>query len=513
MDGFLDSGCVPLSELEGAQWADSSILDLMRGRVGGASPYPLSPELCCSYFAETNDSGQRKHTFDTCVHDFHQQASRFQSNAHGGGIVFPEQVSYPTWCGGLCKAETPAYVMRMAGLLKDSISRYVKRFPTPADASMVIACEVKHGAGSPDVIFVELLTALGRSGRVKPQQAFVEYSCIRGNSVAPYAGCIVAVRREDFVAQPDKPLLNPCSQATLGPFLYRTEDELVGMLLRLPFPFGYADSVTLRPLKCESSFEYTDGYDHLLVLGALDEHEQGGPCTIDKFTVAPKPKAAAKCADEEVDFIAMLSVSAEDAAKSRRAGRPPASGTKPGDAEFSDFCRDLEELLNIPEGLVDDDEDMNEVHEAAKQNAEDDLEVQELNEDNGQHEDDVGDEGAGHGDLDKAQVAEDLLRRLGFVGKPGWQIHSADDNRPVGKLNWIAATDTLSVVCKCPGHANNCKMMLRLPAAERGRHDKFDLICAGYQWLHDGLAEDRGTHLARAAEVKRSFGMKPRVAK
>ena len=113
---------------------------------------------------------------------------------------------------------------------------------------------------------------------------------------------------------------------------------------------------------------------------------------------------------------------------------------------------------------------------------------------------------------DKAEVEAlpRLLAELGFEERSNWRLFNLPGGDWAGKVKWMGGTQTLSMACKNKAHGPKCKMMLRL---QRGPspYKRIDLIMAAYRWLARGRGVSKHVHFNDAVEVKRSFGMRPRV--
>ena len=163
----------PAAEAEAVQSEDRLLaLSSTATPVPGRGQWPLSPDVV---YAALNEKGpetlRRKHTFSSLLKAYEKKSESFQK-----AQVFPDEVQYPRHCVvGLCERTTPEYVLAMRKNLALSMERLVKTFARPLDASLrslLLACEADQKYGEPCVLFVEMLAALGRSGKTEPEQVF-----------------------------------------------------------------------------------------------------------------------------------------------------------------------------------------------------------------------------------------------------------------------------------------------------------------------------------------------------
>ena len=523
----------PAAEAEAVQSEDRLLaLSSTATPVPGRGQWPLSPDVVYAALNEKDpETLRRKHTFSSLLKAYEKKSESFQK-----AQVFPDEVQYPRHCVvGLCERTTPEYVLAMRKNLALSMERLVKTFARPLDASLrslLLACEADQKYGEPCVLFVEMLAALGRSGKTEPEQVFATYELVRGKAEPPYAGVVLGLQRMDFVA-PECRWPAPLHAASAGSCKLLTADELASELLTCHFDF--TEAVRVRSLRFSMIFE--QGFDRLIVhgfdetLGRSFEVVQGP---------GPGPKKKKKKPDDEPggldcpDFVGFWE---NDGGGHGQPPQPPpptgtsGSGSVRGDYQI--FLSDLEAIVfgetpaKFPEEEV---EDFAAAADAVEEEAQNVSEMQDDNEEASDPPAPVLDhpEGPACAPAGPAEPPEPepgaeaveaeaevealprLLAELGFEERSNWRLFNLPGGDWAGKVNWMGGTQTLSMVCKNKAHGPECKMMLRL---QRGpsRYKRIDLIMAAYRWLARGRGVSKQVHFNDAVEVKRSFGMRPRV--
>jgi len=113
---------------------------------------------------------------------------------------FPERVTYPKQCHGLCQRGTPSEIKQMESQVFRSLSRVLLSGSIKQD--IIVACEACcEGADSPvTVCLVAFSHAIGRHGRFLATQSFASLRIIAGGSADHnYTDTIAVVEHDEYV--------------------------------------------------------------------------------------------------------------------------------------------------------------------------------------------------------------------------------------------------------------------------------------------------------------------------
>lgn len=99
-----------------------------------------------------------------------------------GQPVETTQVVYPTTCGSLCKLLFDAATLVMQNDVRLAFDWLTRQAKSPVSAHYLLALEAHRRDLAPTVLYAEMITALGRSGKDRPEQIFVMHTPIFGDT-------------------------------------------------------------------------------------------------------------------------------------------------------------------------------------------------------------------------------------------------------------------------------------------------------------------------------------------
>ena len=138
--------------------------------------------------------------------------------------VFPEHVTYPKNCKGLCRNSTPADFLNTFDLVLAAFVQIVARSPAMGTVAMddvLLVCEMQRPEGK-SFEFWWMVIASGQSGRHPATQTFVRLRPGHGvafRALSEVAGCTLMVELDELVRQTER-LPPPFDQVAAPPRFY-----------------------------------------------------------------------------------------------------------------------------------------------------------------------------------------------------------------------------------------------------------------------------------------------------